>query len=117
VGSEDHGEALEGVRRVLTGLLRPRRGITERHAKFLERQVHDPNTVALRTSNAFIIAQCRHSEGFIDDFAIANGGSWADDGHELLSAAWALGFSVRRRRSTIPAAQCCWPTASATMPI
>ncbi|MGB9280765.1 MAG: hypothetical protein WCB57_11895 [Pseudonocardiaceae bacterium] len=69
---------------------RPRRGITERHAGFLERQMQDPNTVALRTSHGFVIAQCRDREGFIDDFAIDGEGTWADDGRELLNAAWDL---------------------------
>jgi hypothetical protein len=69
---------------------RPRHGITERHASFLERQLQAPNTVALRTRNAFVIAQCRDREGVIDDFAIDGEGTWADDGRKLLDAAWYL---------------------------
>ncbi|MDQ6938189.1 MAG: hypothetical protein M3140_10840 [Actinomycetota bacterium] len=79
---------------------RPRRGMTEEHAGFLERQVQDPDIVALRTSHGFVIAQCRDREGLIDDFAIDGEGAWADDGRELLTAAWDLlsarGLSVVR---------------------
>ncbi len=69
---------------------RPRRGITAQHAAFLERQVKDPNTVALRTAHGFVIAQCRDREGFVDDSAVDGQAAWTDDGRELLTAAWDL---------------------------
>ncbi len=71
-------------------LWRPARGIAELHAQFLGRQIQDPNSVALRTQNGFVISECGGGEGFIDDFAIDDCGSWAVDGFELLRAAWVL---------------------------
>ncbi len=67
---------------------RPRRGVTDRHAAFLGRQLQSPDSVALRTDHGFIIGQLREDEGFVDDFAIDVDGSWADDGRELLQEAW-----------------------------
>lgn len=67
---------------------RPRRGVTAPHAQFLERQIQDPDSTSLRTGHAFIIAQLRDREAFVDDFAVDGDGTWADDGCELLTAAW-----------------------------
>ncbi len=67
---------------------RPRRGITDRHARFLGRQVQDKGSIALRTDHGFLIAQRRDGEGFVDDFAVDGEGTWADDGLALLSTAW-----------------------------
>jgi hypothetical protein len=67
---------------------RPRRGITEQHARFLERQGRIRIPSRCGPGHAFIIAQCRDREGFIDDFAVDGEGTWTGDGRELFTAAW-----------------------------
>ncbi len=44
--------------------------------------------MALRSPHGFLIAQLRPAEAFVDDFAVDRAGTWADDGAELLLAAW-----------------------------
>ena len=59
------------------------------HVRFLRRQIADPATVALCSPRGFLIAQLRPAEAFVDDFALDPAGTWAEDGAELLLAAWA----------------------------
>jgi len=59
------------------------------HVRFLRRQIANPATVALRSPRGFLIAQLRPAEAFVDDFALDPAGTWAEDGAELLLAAWA----------------------------
>ena len=69
---------------------RPRKGVTGLHERFLRRQLASPANVALRTEHGFIIGQRRGrvgaSEGFVDDFAVDEAGSWDGDGAALLLA-------------------------------
>jgi hypothetical protein len=58
------------------------------HVRFLRRQLTSPDTVALRTTSGFLIAQLRPGEAFVDDFAIIPGATWTDAGAELLLAVW-----------------------------
>ncbi len=44
--------------------------------------------MVLRSACGFVIAQLRPAEAFVDDFALDRAGAWADDGVELLPAAW-----------------------------
>ena len=71
---------------------RPRKGVTGLHERFLRRQIASPANVALRTEHGFIIGQRRGragaSEGFVDDFAVDEAGSWDGDGAALLLATW-----------------------------
>ncbi len=67
---------------------RPAKDAVDLHARFLARQLEEPTNVGLRTEHAFLIAQLRGEEGFVDDFAVDHEGTWAVDGRELLDAAW-----------------------------
>jgi hypothetical protein len=67
---------------------RPRPGVTGFHARFLRRLISAPDHVALRGEHGFIIGQRRSGQGFVDDFAVEQTGSWDTDGAELLLAAW-----------------------------
>jgi hypothetical protein len=67
---------------------RPAQGVTGLHERFLRRQIASPANVALRTEHGFIIGQRRGQEGFVDDFAIDEAGSWDGDGAGLLLATW-----------------------------
>jgi hypothetical protein len=66
---------------------RPAQGVKGKHADFLGRQIGSASNVALRTDHAFIIAQQCKAQGFADDFAVDQDGSWDGDGATLLLAA------------------------------
>src|ERR1700761_1973962 len=67
---------------------RPRPGVTGLHTRFLRRLIATPENAALRGDHAFIIAQPRPGQGFVDDFAVGQDGRWDADGAVLLVAAW-----------------------------
>jgi hypothetical protein len=67
---------------------RPRPGVTGLHGRFLSRQIAAPECMALRGDHGFIITQQRPGQGFVDDFAVDQDGSWDCDGAGLLLAAW-----------------------------
>lgn len=62
--------------------------MTGLHTRFLRRLIATPENAALRGDHAFIIAQPRPGQGFVDDFAIGQGGRWDRDGAARLVAAW-----------------------------
>jgi hypothetical protein len=67
---------------------RPVQGAAALHSGFLASQVARDDVVALRTAHAFVIAEVRGPEGFIDDFAVERPEQWQHDGARLLSEAW-----------------------------
>ena len=66
---------------------RPAEGVRTSHARFLRRQILSAATVALRTSDGFIICERRPPEGFVDDFTLTSPRRWDEDGAALLLAA------------------------------
>jgi hypothetical protein len=65
---------------------RPAKNVIDLHAQFLRGLICSTTTMALRTDDGFIICQCRGDEGFVDDFALQQPGSWMADGAALLLA-------------------------------
>jgi hypothetical protein len=65
---------------------RPAKNVIDLHAQFLRGLISSETTIALRTDGGFIICQRRGDEGFVDDFAVKQPGSWNGDGAALLLA-------------------------------
>lgn len=65
---------------------RPAKDAVNLHAQFLRGLIHAETTIALRTDQGFVICQRRGEEGFVDDFAVQQPGSWKTDGAALLLA-------------------------------
>ena len=91
---------------------RPAAHARARHVRFLRRQIADPATVALRSPRGFLIAQLRPAEAFVDDFAIEPDGTWAEDGAELLLAAWARAGNTKITALRVVTARADEPKAS-----
>ncbi|MHB8295035.1 MAG: hypothetical protein ACYDH5_10520 [Acidimicrobiales bacterium] len=72
---------------------RPAAGVTGLHAGFIRRLAAKPSNVCLRAEHGFVIGQLRGAECFVDDFALDEEGTWADDGAELLDELWARAAS------------------------
>lgn len=58
------------------------------HVESLHHQIVRENIIARRTGHGFIIAELRHLQGFVDDFAVDEDSRWDDEGRELLFNAW-----------------------------
>src|SRR6201992_1440530 len=82
------------------------------HVRFLRRQIANPATLALRSPRGFLIAQLRPAEAFVDDFAIEPDGTWAEDGAELLLAAWARAGNTKITALRVVTARADEPKAS-----
>jgi len=66
---------------------RPATNVTAAHARYLRAVIVAPTTIALRERDGFIICQLRETEGFADDFTVAEPGAWHRTGAALLLAA------------------------------
>jgi hypothetical protein len=66
---------------------RPAEGAVGPHERYLRGRIGAEATVALRTAHGFIICERRGSQGFVDDFAVEQPGTWDSDGAALLLAA------------------------------
>jgi hypothetical protein len=64
----------------------PAEDVVDLHAQFLRGLIGSQATIALRTDYGFIICQSRENEGFVDDFAVQEPGTWDSDGAALLLA-------------------------------
>jgi hypothetical protein len=65
---------------------RPAEGARTLHERFLRRQIAAQTTVALRTSQGFILCESRPHEGVVDDFTLTQPRRWDEDGAALLLA-------------------------------